>query len=64
MKRRTVHPNGMPAEIALRKQEKYELEEIESKEGISCYEKSGFSDVASACQEVGIINNAADHDYQ
>ena len=64
LKRRTAASDGMPAEAALRKQEKYELQESEAKEGIIHNEKSGFSNVASRCQEMGIINDAADHDYQ
>lgn len=50
----------MPAEVAFPKPEKYELHEIGSKEDVVRYGKLDISSEAAGCQEVGILNDAAE----
>ncbi|KAJ7351107.1 hypothetical protein OS493_036564 [Desmophyllum pertusum] len=45
--------DGMPAEVVFSRAEKYELEDIKSKEDIVRYEEIGISNAAVMCEELG-----------
>ena len=54
--------DGMPAEVAFPRPEKYELQGMELKEDCLLYEKAGVPGEPVSNQEVGIQNAAADDD--
>jgi len=52
--------DGMPAEVAFPKPDKYELQGMELKEDCLLCEKSGLPGEPVSNQEVGVQNSAAD----